>query len=129
MAATASRWPRPTPTTSSFSTPCSPASNAASACTAFAATAPPSPSSSPPRAPTPAGARRPRCQRYLHRPRRRIHDPSPSRIMILSALRSRAAPWYVGFLAPALLVYGAPLYFGVQADLRTELQHSLRGEA
>jgi two-component system, OmpR family, sensor kinase len=49
--------------------------------------------------------------------------------MNLSSLRSRVTTWYVGLLATALLVFGATLYFGVQGYLRTELQHSLSGEA
>ena len=49
--------------------------------------------------------------------------------MNLGSLRSRVTTWYVGLLATALVVFGATLYFGVQGYLRTELQHSLSGEA
>ncbi len=49
--------------------------------------------------------------------------------MNFGTLRSRVTTWYVGLLATALLVFGAALYFGAQSYLKTELQHSLSGEA
>src|ERR1700736_34638 len=49
--------------------------------------------------------------------------------MNLGSLRSRVTTWYVGLLATALVVFGATLYFGAQGSLRTDLQHSLSGEA
>lgn len=49
--------------------------------------------------------------------------------MNLGSLRSRVTTWYVGLLAAALLVFGAALYFAVEGYLKTELEHSLSGEA
>lgn len=49
--------------------------------------------------------------------------------MNFGTLRGRVTTWYVGLLATALLAFGAALYLGVQGYLKTELQHSLSGEA
>jgi hypothetical protein len=46
----------------------------------------------------------------------------------LNTLRARVVTWYVGMLAAALMVFGATLYFGVEAFLKTSLQHSLVGQ-